>query len=237
MKDSVREAYKLLANDYELNVDTQSVYNIYYERPSMMDLIPTDLKEMKVFDAGCAAGWYTDQLIRLGAEVVASDISPEMVAATKRRVGKKAEVLCLDIDGNLPFADESFDLIICSLVLHYVEDWTQVFAEFRRILKPKGKLLFSVHHPFMDLKLSEKKDYFSTELIVDTWKRQGKLIKVPFFRRSLQTILNDTLKYFYVDKILEPQPTYELKVKEAEAYEKLMKNPHFLIIKAEKFPR
>lgn len=234
MKDIIRKAYKELTDDYEHNVDTQSAYNIFYERPAMTNLFPNDLNNKKVLDAGCAAGWYTEQFIKLGADVVAVDMSPEMVEATIRRVGDKAEVLCSDLDGKLPFADESFDLIISSLVLHYVQDWKQTFAEFQRILKPKGSFIYSIHHPMMDINLSKEKEYFTTELIIDTWKRQGKLIKVPFYRRPLQTILNETLSNFSIEKILEPQPTEECKEKAPESYERLTKNPHFLIIKAEK---
>ncbi|TKC18823.1 class I SAM-dependent methyltransferase [Robertmurraya kyonggiensis] len=234
MKEFIKQAYNELSDDYEHNVDTQSAYNIYYERPAMIKLLPDDLKNKKVLDAGCAAGWYTEQFIEMGADVAAVDMSPEMVEATKRRVGEKAEVLCCDLEGKLPFADESFDLIVSSLVLHYVGDWKQTFAEFQRILKLDGTFIFSVHHPMMDIHLSEEKEYFSTELIIDTWKRQGELIKVPFYRRPLQSILNETVLYFSLKKIVEPQPVDECKEKAPESYERLMKNPQFLIIKAQK---
>ncbi|MFJ7973536.1 class I SAM-dependent methyltransferase [Psychrobacillus sp. NPDC096389] len=234
MNYKVIEAYDQLANDYEHNVDTKSLFNTEYERPAMMKLLPKVLKDKRVLDAGCAAGWYTSQLVSLGASVTATDISPEMVKATKRRLGEKAEVLCCDLEKDLPFEDESFDFILSSLVLHYIKDWSKPFSEFRRILKPNGTLLYSVHHPFMDLKLSDNGDYFSTEYIVDQWKRQGKLIDVPFYRRPLQEILNETLGYFSLEKIIEPQPTKEFQLKEPDKYEKLMKNPHFFIVKAER---
>lgn len=234
MNDKVKEAYNQLANDYEHNVDTKSLFNTEYERPAMMKLLPKDLKDKRVLDAGCAAGWYTSQFVNLGAVVTATDISPEMVEATKRRIGEKAEVLCCDLEKKLPFEDESFDFIVSSLVLHYIKDWSKPFSEFRRILKPNGTLLFSTHHPLMDIKLSKNSDYFSTEYIVDQWERQGKLIDVPFYRRPLQEILNETLGYFSLGKIVEPQPTKEFQLKEPEKYERLMKNPHFLIVKAEK---
>lgn len=234
MNNKVKEAYNQLANDYEHNVDTKSLYNTEYDRPAMMKLIPSNLLNKHVLDAGCAAGWYTEQLVDLGANVTATDISPKMVEATRRRVGENADVLCLNLEGKLPFEDESFDVIVSSLVLHYIEDWSKPFSEFRRILKPNGTLLFSIHHPFMDIKLSKSGDYFSTEYIVDQWKREGKLIDVPFYRRPLQEIVNETLEYFSLDKVVEPQPTKEFQMKEPEKYEKLMKDPHFFIVKARK---
>lgn len=234
MNNRVKESYNQLANDYEHNVDTKSLFNTEYERPSMMKLLSTDLRNKKVLDAGCAAGWYTEQLIKLGADVTATDISPRMVEATKRRIGENAKVLCLDLEEKLPFEDESFDVIVSSLVLHYIKDWSKPFSEFRRILKPNGKLLFSVHHPFMDIKLSVNGDYFSTEFIIDQWEREGKLIEVPFYRRPLQEIINGTLAYFSLEKLIEPQPTKVFKKEDPEKYERLMKNAHFMIVKAVK---
>ena len=234
MNNKVRETYNQLANDYEHNVDKKSLFNTEYERPAMKKLLPTDIRNKRVLDAGCAAGWYTSQLVNLGADVTATDISPNMVAATKRLIGDNAKVLCLDIETKLPFADESFDLIISSLVLHYIKDWSKSFSEFRRIIKPNGTLLFSVHHPFMDIKLSKNDDYFSNELIIDQWEREGRLIEVPFYRRPLHEIMNETLEYFTLEKVIEPQPTKEFQMKEPKKYERLMKNPHFLIVKAVK---
>ena len=228
----VKETYNQLASDYEHRVDTNNVYNVDYERPAMMKQFPHDMNGIKLLDAGCAAGWYTEQLSKLGAEVIATDISPEMVAATKRRVGKGVEVFCLDLEEKLPFDDASFDYIVSSLVLHYIEDWGKVFRAFKRVLKPNGIFLFSTHHPFMDIKLAENNDYFSTELIIDQWKRGNKTIDVPFYRRPMHVILNETLTYFTIEDVIEPQPTKHFERKNPKKYEKLMKNPHFLIVKA-----
>ncbi|MEK3887507.1 class I SAM-dependent methyltransferase [Bacillus sp. FSL K6-3431] len=232
MNKSVKETYNQLAHDYEHNVDYKNLYNIAYERPAMISQLPESIANKHILDAGCAAGWYTLQLAKLGAKVTATDISPNMVAATKRRVGEKSDVFCMNLEDKLPFEDESFDFIVSSLVLHYIKDWNKTFSEFRRILKPEGKLLFSVHHPFMDIKMSESKDYFSTELIIDEWKRGGKMLEVPFYRRPLHLILKETLEYFTIERVVEPQPTIKFKALEPEKYENLMKNPHFIIIKA-----
>lgn len=234
MNRSVIKAYDELANDYEHHVDQRSFYNTEYERPAMIKELPRSVSNLNVLDAGCAAGWYTCELIRHGAIVTATDISQNMVDATKRRVGEKATVVCLDLAEELPFENSSYDLIISSLVLHYLKDWKSTFKEFNRILKPGGKLLFSVHHPSMDVRLSKEGNYFSHELIVDEWTRDGKIIEVPFYRRPMQTILNETLQYFKLEKIIEPQPTEEFKKRDSSGYQKLKKAPHFLIIKASK---
>ncbi|MEH6945213.1 class I SAM-dependent methyltransferase [Bacillus sp. JJ722] len=232
MNNKVEEAYNQLANDYEENVDMSSPFNTEYERPAMMNLLPLNLDTMRILDAGCAAGWYTNQFVMRGADVIATDLSPEMVAATKRRIGDKAKVFCLNLEEELPFEDDSFDVIVSSLVLHYIKDWRQPLSEFQRILKHNGKLIFSVHHPFMDFKLSKNGDYFHTEFILDQWERKGKIIEVPFYRRSLSEIFNTTLEYFSLDRVIEPQPTDEFKKINPEKYNWLMKNPHFLIINA-----
>ncbi|WP_100405671.1 class I SAM-dependent methyltransferase [Bacillus solitudinis] len=232
MKEHIINTFDSLAPIYEHSVDNTSLYNSEYERPSMLNQLPQDLSGKHILDAGCAAGWYTEQLILRGARVTATDVSPNMVAATKRRVGTQAEVLCADLEEPLPFAAQSFDFIVSSLTLHYLLEWTPTFDEFQRILKPSGCLLYSVHHPFMDIKLSKHGDYFTTEQVIDTWKKEGRTFNVPLYRRSLQSILNETMLHFTVEQLIEPQPTNQFKIASAEGYEKLMRNPHFLIIKA-----
>ncbi|MFD2045452.1 class I SAM-dependent methyltransferase [Ornithinibacillus salinisoli] len=232
MKEKVIDTFNQLAIVYEKSIDTEGLYNSEYERPTMLEQLPKDLLHKDVLDAGCAAGWYTHQLVNRGAKVIATDVSPEMIRTTQRRVGDKAKVICMDLEGEMAFEENSFDIIISSLTLHYVKDWEVTFNEFKRILKPNGMLLFSVHHPFTDLRLLQNASYFSTELITDVWKKDGKTYEVPFYRRPLHTILNTTLKYFSIEKVIEPQPTLNFKERAPEKYEHLLKNPQFLIIKA-----
>ncbi|SET18438.1 Methyltransferase domain-containing protein [Oceanobacillus limi] len=232
MKNQVRAAFNQLANVYENSVDTTSMYNSEYERPAMMAHIPSDLSNKSVLDAGCAAGWYTEQLLQRGANVVATDISPKMIESTRRRVGSTAELICLDLEDNIPFADRTFDFIISSLTLHYLKEWDHTFREFQRILKPGGIILFSIHHPFSDIELLSNGSYFSTDLILDTWNKEGKSYEVPFYRRPLQQILNKTLQYFSIRKVIEPQPTIQFKRNYPDKYEKLQRKPQFLMIKA-----
>ncbi|KKK36370.1 ubiquinone biosynthesis methyltransferase UbiE [Mesobacillus campisalis] len=231
-KDQVKVVFNRLAPVYEHSVDTNSLYNSEYERPAMMNQVPSSLRNKTVLDAGCAAGWYSEQLLGRGAKVVAIDISPEMVVSAKRRLGDKAKVLCLGLEGSMPFHDHSFDFILSSLTLHYLKSWNRTFEELQRILTPDGSFLFSVHHPISDVALLDHPSYFETELIIDQWKKDCKVFEVPFYRRPLKEIINTTMSYFSIEEIIEPEPTAAFKKESPEGYERLMKRPQFLIINA-----
>ncbi|WP_214482163.1 class I SAM-dependent methyltransferase [Bacillus sp. SM2101] len=144
MPNKTAETFNLLANTYAENVDNDSPYNAFYERPAMMELLPKHLHHNNVLDAGCAAGSYSEALVKRGASVTGIDISPRMVEVAKQRLNNKASILCQDLEKCLPFEHDEFDVIVSSLTLHYIKDWEFTFSEFNRVLKPHGTLLFSV---------------------------------------------------------------------------------------------
>ncbi len=213
-----------------------SSHNAYYERPAMFSIL-SNLKFNRVLDAGCAGGIYAEWLLNRGADVVAIDINQKMVEFTKQRINNRGRVYQADLNRPLAFLnDNSFDLIVSSLTLHYLADWTKVFREFNRILLPEGLLLFSTHHPFLDYLLFEKTDYFAQELIEDEWQSFGdKPVKVRFYRRPLNSMIDSlTNAVFAVENIIEPRPTEECKQLYPQEYEKLSTKPWFLIILARK---
>jgi SAM-dependent methyltransferase len=232
----IAEAYDQLAYDYEHSVDVNNAYNTDYERPAMMGLLPRDLSGRRVLDAGCAAGWYAAQLLSLQAEVTAIDISEEMVAATKRRVDGRAQVLRQDLSEALPFADCSFDIVLSSLTLHYIADWNATFLEFARVLRASGRLMFSINHPFMDFTKCDAADYFSTQIRKENWGVASRPdpVEIHFYRRPLQDVVNMTTRHFMLDRVVEPQPLPTFEQKRPDAYQRLMTQPYFLIVAAHK---
>jgi SAM-dependent methyltransferase len=233
--DSVSlDSYQQMADYYFSYVDTKP-FNAYYERPGTLALLP-EVKGKRVLDAGCAAGWYTAWLLDHGAQVTAVDLSPNMVERTHRRVGELARILQADL--NLPLddlADASFDVVLSSLTLHYLKDWTEVLSEFRRILVPGGTLVFSVHHPFMDFTVFKRENYFLTELLEDEWNTTSGLVKVHFYRRPLSRIVTAVLEAgFLLEKLSEPMPTEEFRAAQPEVYQRLTKRPQFLFLRARK---
>jgi len=233
--DSVSlDSYEEMAEYYFRCVDTKP-FNAYYERPATTSLIP-DVRGKRVLDAGCAAGWYTKWLADRGSRVLALDHSPRMVEMARRRVGDRAEVMQADLNEPLSMIDNgSMDLVLSSLVLHYLKDWDAAMAEFSRILRPGGHLVFSVHHPFADFLIYERDDYFLTELVEDEWNTDRGKVKVRFFRRSLSDMIAPLLGHgFVIERLLEPMPTEQFRAEAPKAYEQLTKQPRFLFIRARK---
>ncbi len=227
-------SYEEMAEYYFKYVDTKP-FNAYYERPATLSLLP-DVKGKRVLDAGCAAGWYTHWLLDKGANVTAVDFSPNMIEMTKKRVGGKAKVIRADLNEPLDFIqDESMDIVLSSLALHYLKDWNPVMREFNRILKKEGELVFSVHHPFMDFTVFKRENYFMTELLDDEWDTHKGKVKVQFYRRPLSKIIAAVIEAgFVMGKLLEPMPTEQFKMEQPKVYDRLTKNPQFLFIKARK---
>lgn len=227
-------AYEQLAEVYFNEFDSKP-YNSDYERPATTSLLP-DVCGKQVLDAACAAGWYTKWLLDHGAKVTAVDFSANMVAMTRKRVGDRADIYQADLNKPLSFIkDASHDLIVSSLTLHYLKDWSIALSEFHRILKSNGKLVLSVHHPFMDFTLFNRDNYFLTELLDDEWNTSAGKITMQFYRRPLSAILSSLLEHhFSIEKLVEPVPTENFKLKLPEAYERLTKRPHFLVIRVSK---
>lgn len=210
-------------------------YNIYYERPATISLLP-NVENKLVLDAGCGAGWYTKWLLENRANVTAIDVSENMIKVTKKRVGDKAVIKKADLNDKLWFIEDcSFDLIISSLTLHYIKDLKSVMCEFFRVLKPGGELVFSIRHPFDDFSLIHRETYHDIELIQDEWNIQDKKVKICFYRRPLNKLISPILEVgFSIEKLLEPMPVKELKIELPELYEELMKNPTFIFFKLKK---
>jgi ubiquinone/menaquinone biosynthesis C-methylase UbiE len=97
-------------------------------------------------EVGAGTGYFTLNLLRAGVinDAAATDISPGMLSTLSRsaeRLGVQVKTVRCEAD-SLPFADNSFDLVLGHAVLHHLPDLGAAFAEFARVLKPAGTLAF-----------------------------------------------------------------------------------------------
>ncbi len=223
--------YDAVAADYAAEAEDGS-YNAYYERPATMALLG-EVDGRSVLEAGCAAGGLTVLLAGRGARVTAFDVSPAMVALARRAVGGRAEVRVADLSQPLEFAaDGSFDLVVASLVMHYVRDWEPVLAEFRRVVKPGGAVVFSTHHPAMDWQLHAAGDYFAVKQVTETWHKRSGDWQVSFWRRPL-TAMCDAIASagFVIERLAEPMPLPELARRDPGADQSLRTKPRFVFFR------
>lgn len=100
----------------------------------------------EVLDLGCGVGNDTLYLTERGFKVIACDYSEVALDHLKKQL-KDVKTMQLDISQPLPFKENTFDLIIADLSLHYFDKKTtiEIMKEIRRILKPNGHLLARVN--------------------------------------------------------------------------------------------
>lgn len=100
----------------------------------------------KILDLGCGTGNDTLFLTRKGFEVFACDYSQVAIDNIKKHF-EGVETKLVDIAQPLPFADDSFDIVIADLSLHYFDTETtkSVMREIKRILTANGSLLARVN--------------------------------------------------------------------------------------------
>ncbi len=101
----------------------------------------------RALEIGAGTGYFSLNLLQRGVigDAVATDISPGMLTtlqANAARLGLAVETVATDAEA-LPFAAESFDLVVGHAILHHLPGLDRAFAEFARVLRPGGTLVFA----------------------------------------------------------------------------------------------
>jgi demethylmenaquinone methyltransferase/2-methoxy-6-polyprenyl-1,4-benzoquinol methylase len=96
---------------------------------------------MRVLDVGTGTGLLAREMVHVlgtSGRVVGLDPSWRMMAAGRRRLSVR---FVQGVGERLPFADKNFDFLTMGYALRHVPDLDQTFEEYRRVLKPGGRLL------------------------------------------------------------------------------------------------
>ncbi|MBK7933886.1 MAG: class I SAM-dependent methyltransferase [Acidobacteria bacterium] len=92
----------------------------------------------RLLDVPSGRGALAEGLIKMGFEVSCADLYPEIFQL------ENVEILKGDLDGKLPYKDDSFDYIVCIEGLEHIENPANAIREFSRVLKSGGTLIASV---------------------------------------------------------------------------------------------
>ena len=120
---------------------------------------------MRVLELGCGTGemWLGHhEIITKCKQLVLSDFSEGMLEAAKIRINGYANVRHMVIDiQDIPFENNSFDIVIANMMLYHVPDLDRGLSEVRRVLKDGGKFYCATYgeHGIMEYLFSLLKDY------------------------------------------------------------------------------
>jgi len=98
--------------------------------------------EMKVLEIGCGTGYYTKELEKTGANIIAIDISPDLLEVARSSITSKNITFKIENAYATTFEDNFFDTVAGSSVLHHLEI-EKAIREIFRILKPGGRIRFT----------------------------------------------------------------------------------------------
>lgn len=105
------------------------------------------LHPQRVLETACGTGRVTNQLRKMmsaDADLIATDISLDMMAIAKERLASVNNITWLQADAlNLPFDDQSFDVVVCQFGAMFFPDKMKGFREAWRVLKEGGTYILS----------------------------------------------------------------------------------------------
>jgi SAM-dependent methyltransferase len=97
---------------------------------------------MNVLELGCGTGYFTRELARSGADVVAIDVSPELLEIAKANCSAPNVRYEIQNAYELSYPDAVFHSVVGSSVLHHLEI-EEAIREIYRVLNPKGAIYFT----------------------------------------------------------------------------------------------
>jgi SAM-dependent methyltransferase len=110
-----------------------------------------DLAGLRALELGCGAGQFGINLVKRGADVIGLDFSENQLAAARANIAETGERFPL-VRANaeeLPFADASFDLVVCDHGATSFTDPRETIPECARVLRSGGRLVFNIATPWV----------------------------------------------------------------------------------------
>jgi len=129
------EGYNLAAFGY----DKKEAYLDSFEKDKLLPLLG-DVHGKRILDVGAGTGRLAMRLSRLGAKITALDISSEMLGVLRTKSQNLIETVLGDAE-DLPFPDNSFDIVISTFHIVHLKDLKRFFDQVYRVLKVDGEFL------------------------------------------------------------------------------------------------
>ena len=155
-------------------------YRDYLNNPATLKLIG-DVKGQIVLDLACGEGYNTRMLARKGANVTSADFSEKLIELARQEETRETLGICyhvLDATDLKEFSNTHFDLITCFMSLQDIENYRKAICEVTRVLKNRGRFVFSILHPCFETitedgkRVSATKRYFEAAKYPVHWEME-----------------------------------------------------------------
>jgi len=193
-------------------------YRDELNNPAAFKLIG-DIKGRLVLDLACGEGYNTRILARKGTKVTGVDFSEKLTELAKQEEAKEKLGInyhVLNVTDLKEFSSNHFDLVTCFMSLQDIENYKKTISEVARVLRDRGRFVFSIPHPCFETiiadgkRISTTKRYLGAAKYPVQWKME-RLVK-PFTTTSFHRTLTDYFDALYKSKLcvlrlVEPRPT------------------------------
>jgi 2-polyprenyl-3-methyl-5-hydroxy-6-metoxy-1,4-benzoquinol methylase len=148
-KDSSTECWNQVNIDEWIDKAQTNDFRRFYIAPYTLEKLG-DVKDKYILDLGCGEGGYSRTLSRQGAIVTAVDCSETFTtysANKAREENLEIKTLCRNANELTGIIDNTYDVVLCSMMLMDVEDLDGTLKEIYRVIKQNGRVFISILHP------------------------------------------------------------------------------------------
>lgn len=132
--ESFSDHFDSYMNKYDLDKRMDLVFNYLLKGEK--------LKNVKLLDAGCGTGWFSQKALSYQAKVYSLDLGDKLLEKTAEKCDYKSKLIKGDILA-LPFQNNYFDIVISSEVIEHTHKPKKAIAELVRVLKENGILILT----------------------------------------------------------------------------------------------
>ena len=194
-------SWNSVASWYDELLKNDESYQAKVILPNLLRVL--DLKKgEQVYDLACGQGYFANVFAHEGANVIASDLSKNLIETAKKNSGEKVNFYISPAHRAQFLKDGSIDTIVVILAIQNIENVGEVFAECSRVLKKDGRIVLVLNHPAF--RVPQGSDWYfengvqsrivsqylsESKIFIDMTpgeKNPKKKIKTITFHRSLQ---------------------------------------------------